>query len=327
MQRATLLVATQADVLVVDAERGEARQAEGLDGVTPICLAADPRDGRVWCGSRSGVFQSEDGGRSWRPSGLPGRRVTAMVASPTVPDLLWAGTEPSELWRSSDGGVTWFRTAPLDTLPSSRHWAFPPRPSTHHVRWIACDPTDGGALWVAIEAGALIRTRDGGETWEDRVAGGPIDTHELAVHPHAPRLLRSAAGDGYFESPDGGASWSKPEAGLAVGYLRSVAVDPGDPSVAVVSAATGPRSAYNAHQADGRVYRREGHAPWQHVTRGWPVRPSNIAPILRPGLDPGELWATDERGVHTSEDGGASWERVAGFAAPPLRVHDLVMLG
>lgn len=35
---------------------------------------------------------------------------------------------------------------------SSSEWSFPPKPDTHHVRWIACHPLDANRLWVAIEA-------------------------------------------------------------------------------------------------------------------------------------------------------------------------------
>jgi hypothetical protein len=76
----------------------------------------------------------------------------------------------------------------------------------------------------------------------DRVSGGPWDTHELAVHRNAPDSLRVSAGDGYFESDDVGATWRSPSAGLGVGYLRSVAIDPEQPAVVVVSASSRPQS-------------------------------------------------------------------------------------
>jgi hypothetical protein len=148
-------------------------------------------------------------------------------ASPVERDVVWAGIEPSEVWRSTNAGTTWEPTSRLETLPSSSEWSFPPRPDTHHVRWIACHPLEPARLWVAIEAGALVSTIDGGRIWRDRVAGGPWDTHELAVHRNAPDTLRVAAGDGYFESDDAGATWRSPSTGLEVGYLRSVAIDPG----------------------------------------------------------------------------------------------------
>lgn len=323
-----VLVATHREVLLVEPVAGDVSAARGLDGEHPTCLAVDPlRPARAWCGTdRGGVFRSDDGGASWRAAGLETERVTAVAASPTEPDVVWAGTEPSRLWRSADAGGEWQRLSSLEALPSSSSWSFPPRPDTHHVRWLACHPARAGELWVAIEAGALVTTRDGGHTWRDRVPGGPYDTHELAVHPAAPETLRVAAGDGYFESRDGGATWTHPQEGLSVRYLRSVAIDPGDPDVVVVSAATHAHVAYAAGRSDGRLYRRSGSGAWRRITSGWPEPPDTIAPLLAPGRAPGELWAADERGVHRSVDGGRSWERTAAYEDTPAWLRGLVVI-
>lgn len=125
---------------------------------------------------------------------------------------------------------------------------------------------------LAIEAGALVTSPDGGRTWRDRMPGGPYDTHQLAIHPERPDWLRAAAGDGYFESPDGGATWASPQVGLGAGYLVSAAIDPGDPEVVVVSAASGPYSAYMAGRADGRLYRRAGQGRWSASSTAGPTR-------------------------------------------------------
>lgn len=323
----SILVATQSNVTAIDPDRGSLTAASGLDD-RPTCLAADPLvRGRAWCGThRRGLFRSDDGGASWHAVGHEGRMIMSVAASPVERDLVWVGTEPSEVWRSDDGGATWKQMKGLDALPSSPEWSFPPKPDTHHVRWIACHPYDAGQLWVAIEAGALVSTPDGGRTWRDRVHGGPYDTHELAIHSDAPDTLRVAAGDGYFESDDGGATWSSPEDGLEVGYLRSVAIDPGNRDVVVVAASTGPRSAYVAGASDGRLYRRVGHGPWVRVRNGWPDPPSTIAPLLAAGIAPRRLWAADERGVHRSDDGGQRWLVVAEHATPPNHIRGLAVV-
>jgi photosystem II stability/assembly factor-like uncharacterized protein len=322
-----ILVATEREVVVIDGERGTSTSAQGIDG-RPTCLAAQPlAPGRAWCGtSRAGVFRSDDGGVSWRPVGLAGRLIMSVTASPVDPDVVWAGTEPSEVWRSADAGTSWEQASRLETLPSSSEWSFPPRPDTHHVRWIACHPLDSDRLWVAIEAGALVSTIDGGRTWRDRVPGGPWDTHELAVHRDAPDALRVSAGDGYFESDDGGRTWRSPGAGLDVGYLRSVAIDPEQPEIVVVSAASGPHSAYVAGRSDGRLYRRVARGQWERIRDGWPEEPSTIAPLLCAGLAAGEIWAADERGVHRSDDGGKSWRRVAGYPGAPQHLRGVAVV-
>ncbi len=332
--RARLLLATESRILVAEAPTGtgappaEAESSVGLDGARPTCLAVDPgHSGRAWCGTlRSGVFRTEDGGRSWRLSGLPGEHVTALAADPATQGVVRAGTEPSALWSSFDGGGSWEKAEGLDALPSSSEWAFPPKPETHHVRWIACDPRRSGRMWLAIEAGALVSTPDGGASWRDRTPGGPFDTHELAIHPDRPDSLRVAAGDGYYESADGGESWSSPMEGLGVPYLRSVAVDPGDPDVVVVSGASRARSTYVAGHADGRLFRRDGRRPWERVLTGWPDPPETIAPMLTAGLRPGELWAADERGVHRSVDGGMSWEPAVVLQQAPSHLRGLAVI-
>lgn len=321
-----ILVATDREVVAVGAAGGSARTAQGLTD-RPSCLAADalvPR--RAWCGThRHGVFRSDDGGASWQAVGLAGQQTTAVAASPVERDVVWVGTEPSQVWRSSNAGRTWEQASPLETLGSSSTWSFPPRPDTHHVRWIACHPHEPRRLWVAIEAGALVSTDDGGVTWRDRVAEGPWDTHELAVHRAAPDSVRIAAGDGYFESDDAGATWRSPSEGLEVGYLRSIAIDPGDSHVAVVSGATSARSAYTAGQSDGRLHRRTAGEPWVRVRDGWPEPPGTIAPLLCAGATAGELWAADERGVHRSDDGGLRWRRVAEYPAAPQHLRGLAL--
>src|SRR5262245_53628731 len=151
-----ILVATEREVLIIDAERGTSAPALGISD-RPTCLASDELvQGRAWCGTqRGGVFRSDDGGRSWQAIGLAGRLIMSLPARPATRDEVWAGTEPSEVWRSTDAGNSWEQTSRLETLPSSSQWSFPPRPETHHVRWIACHPLEPGRLWVAIEAGAL----------------------------------------------------------------------------------------------------------------------------------------------------------------------------
>jgi len=322
-----ILVATDREVVVMDVEQEAGGPARGIDG-RPTCLTTDPLvHGRVWCGTHSdGVFKSDDDGRTWYSVGLAGRLITAITASPADQNVVWVGTEPSEVWRSRDAGSSWEQTSKLETLHSAAEWSFPPRPDTHHVRWIACHPLEPERLWVAIEAGALVSTVDGGRTWSDRVPGGPRDTHELAIHRGAPDTLRVSAGDGYFESDDAGATWRSPNVGLEVGYLRSVAIDPEQPEVVVVSAASGPYSAYVAGRSDGRLYRRLTRDRWGRVRDGWPEPASTIAPLLCAGVKGGELWAADERGVHRSDDGGKSWRRAVGYATSPLHLRSLALV-
>jgi photosystem II stability/assembly factor-like uncharacterized protein len=252
-QKTRVLVATATSVFYLG-DAGRLTAAKGLEGGSISAITMREGGDLAWCGTSRGVFRSEDAGVTWVSNGLLGKDVTALTTSHAEPHVVWAGTGPSQVWRSPDDGAHWVEADGIEKLPSASSWSFPPKPETHHVRWLKSDPTRPGHLFVAIEAGALVHTTDGGRTWRDRVRTGPYDTHELAIHRRAPDVLRSAAGDGYYESQDGGATWSSPHNGLDVGYMRSIAIDAERPDVVLIAGATGPFSAYAAGRSDGHVY-------------------------------------------------------------------------
>ena len=217
----SIAVVTRSGVLI--ARRASTWSIEKhLADRAPRCLAVDPgKPAQLYCGTpRDGLFRSRDSGRNWQPvgPGIDHPMITAVdVWRGKDPDdfgIVYAGTEPSAVYRSDNGGDSWADLAGLHELLSAGTWSFPPRPDTHHVRCIEADVSVADRVFVAIEAGALVRTFDGGETWSDRVGGGPYDTHTAVTHPLAPGRIYSAAGDGYFESIDAGDSWRSPEEGL-----------------------------------------------------------------------------------------------------------------
>jgi hypothetical protein len=194
-------------------------------------------------------------------------------------------------------------------LESSATWSFPPRPWTHHVRWIEPDVNNLNYVFVAIEAGALVQSRDGGRTWIDRVKQGPYDTHTLATHRKMPKRLYSSAGDGYFESFDYGESWNSQTEGLRHHYLHGLAVDSSDPQNVIVSASLGAWQAHNIENANSVLYRRlaDGET-WKNVSKGLPESKGTIITILASNPNSaGEFYALNNRGIFISDDSGISW--------------------
>jgi hypothetical protein len=231
------------------------------------CLAVDPANPEVlYVGTDGeGVFRSVDGGRTW--DGLPGiehPRITALAVSPTD-GAVYAGTEPSALFVSRNGGEGWRELEGLKNLPSAPTWSFPPRPWTSHVRAIALLHEDPGLILAGIELGGVLRSTDGGETWQDQRPGAQPDCHSLATHPDAPEAVYEAAGGGFAESMDCGDTWEGADEGLKHRYVWGLAVDPADPGLIHISAASGPGRAHGGGPSDATIYRRQSNGPWQVV--------------------------------------------------------------
>jgi hypothetical protein len=321
-----LYVAIDNGVAVISHRNGEWRVALRLGDHRPQCIAVDPlRQEQVYCGTfDQGLWHSGDAGVSWKHvgDGIEHESVMSVAVSETEQvngyGVVYAGTEPSAIFRSEDQGNSWLELADLRKLPSAPTWSFPPRPWTSHIRWITPDPLVPGRIFAAAEAGALIRSLDGGQTWEDRKPTGPFDTHTLVMHALATNRLYSAAGDGFrrpgngfVQSDDGGEAWHRPDEGLDYNYLWSVAADPADPNTLVVSAAPGPREAHDPKSAESAIYRRSGGGPWQKVHNGLPPSHGMLISVVTVNrLEAGIFYAANNKGLFRSADAGLTWDEL-----------------
>ena len=317
----TLYATTGDDVVRIESSGGDWQTATVLAGVGAQCLALDPHDPRrLYAGAfDQGLFRSRDGGRTWDDvgAGIPHRRVLSVAISPSDRPgdrgAVFAGTEPSSLYRSADDGASWQDLPALREIPSAPTWSFPPRPWTSHVRWIALSWADPRLIFAGIELGGVMRSTDGGRTWEDRKPGSQPDSHAILTHPTATERVYEAAGGGIAESPDHGTNWRPVDEGMDRHYTWGLAVDATDPDLWYVSATHSARYAHDRRgSAEAFIYRRRGTEPWQALGGGLPQPlPTMPYALLAPIDRPGELYAGMQDGqLWHSADRGDSWRRL-----------------
>ena len=269
-----------------------------------------------------GAVRSTDGGRAWSPvAALAGQQVTALAA---VDGGFAAGTDPAELLRSHDAGVTWTRGQSLREMPGYDQWTYPGVPHTPHVMLIVPHPTEPRTLYAGIEVGGIVRSTDGGATWHviGRDSVHP-DIHGIAISPNQPHVMYAATPRGVYRSSDGGQTWQHRSDGLQRLYCRPIVVHQADPDRAVVVCTHGASGFFGlpAVRTGGMVYVTDnGGKTWQHVTHGLPEpfqpTPSMVADGNRAGrfglpLFSGQLLVTD--------DAGASWHELVSGLPPILR--------
>lgn len=288
-----------------------------LAGEEVTCLAADPiQTGSVFIGTRNaGVLHSIDDGRTWATTGLSGQIVKAIATSPLIPGMLFAGTKPACLFRSLDYGLRWEEILPFRRIFSRHFWFSPAEaPFTAYVQGIALSPSDPDVLVVGVEFGAVVRSTDGGKTWQDHRKGALRDCHMITFHSSQGNWVYEAGGTGAGTaiSRDGGDTWVQNRAGLDRHYGWACAADPFNPEVSYLSAAPSPSKAHGGNDAQACIFRSDAVGKWKKLDGGLP-QPLKHMPyaLLTDPDEPGHVYAGLSNGdVWFSSNMGEAWEQL-----------------
>jgi photosystem II stability/assembly factor-like uncharacterized protein len=217
-------------------ETGEWVTENMLDGKDVRCLAVDPHnEGVIFAGTQeNGILRSGDGGRTWQPCGLEGKTVKSLAVSPMIRSTIYAGTKPAEVYVSYNGGDDWGELESFRNIQSRRFWFSPAEKGlSAYVQNIVLSPTDPDVIIAGIEAGAVVRSGDGGKTWTDHLGGALRDCHTLFFHNSDGDWVYEAGGTGAGASfsRDAGKTWQQPRDGLDRHYGWACAADPEKPEV------------------------------------------------------------------------------------------------
>lgn len=288
-----------------------------LEGSEVTCLAADPLQANVvYAGTRaSGIFCSEDGGQTWVAAGFGGQPVKAIAASRLVPGMLYAGTKPACLFFSRDYGRHWQELTAFRKIFSRRFWFSPAeKPFSAYVQGIALSPVDPNVILVGIEAGAVVRSEDGGITWQDHRRGALRDCHSITFHAShgAWAYEGGGSGAGIAISQDAGNTWKQPKVGLDRHYGWACAADPQQPEICYVSVSPSPLKAHGDQDAQAYIFRSTASGAWEKLGGGLP-QPLKTMPyaLLTNPSEPGCIYAGLSNGdIWRSSTQGDQWEQM-----------------
>ena len=290
-----------------------------LEAFTVIVHPCQPA--LVLAGTADGVWRSEDRGATFARADFPdkGKQIWSFLVDASNPDRVYAGGSPVDVYRSENGGKSWLR------LPRPGIAERAKAPFAARVMRMAQHPARPNEIYAALEVNGVIRTTDGGETWEDcsadlirladlphlrskivsdTFAEGMLDGHAIAISPADPDTVILAVRMGLFRTADRGRSWQDMEMKRfsPVTYGRDVRVSPQDPKTIYaalsVAAASHDGGLYRSQDA-GRTWRRFDKVQVHGTIMSVALHPTDPNQVYLGARYQGEVFGT--------QDGGKTW--------------------
>lgn len=327
----------------------------------PVSIAlADPRDGAMYAALNLGHFgvklhRKDAGAAGWTEVAVPAYPAKPEDSADTVewknklvwaletggtdePGVLWAGTLPGGLFRSSDRGQSWELVRSLWDVPERASW-FGGGYDVPGIHSICVDPRDSRHILVGVSCGGAWRTLDGGQSWAMSAAGMRADymppemsANEAVQDPH--RIMRSTGSpdvlwcqhhNGIWRSENGGRSWQEIAGVPPSNFGFAVAAHPTDGDTAWFVPAVADQCRVPVGAALAVTRTTDGGKTFSVLRNGLPQRHCYDL-VYRHGLavdDDGAslLLASTSGGLWASNDAGDSWQAISTNLPPAYAVR------
>lgn len=297
------------------------------------------------------VFHSDDLGATWAepddgaiafPADTASslERAWALAPSPTEPGVVWAGVQPSALFRSEDGGVHFEMVRSL--------WEHPHRPDWgagfggQAIHTVLPHPSDPARIVVAMSTGGVYRSEDAGASWSASNRGvsayflpDPQPEFGQCVHKVArdavePDRLFLQNHRGVYRSDDDGRTWVSIADPLPADFGFAIVAHPNRAGVAYNFPLVSDFDRMPPGRAC-RVFRTDdAGASWTPLTGGLPQQ-DYYGSVLRDAMctddggPAGVYFGTRNGEVYASVDDGEQWTLLAEHLPDVLCVRAAVV--
>ncbi|MES2327217.1 MAG: hypothetical protein V4499_07780 [Pseudomonadota bacterium] len=248
----------------LDLKSGQARNVDPTlafpgeyRGEWTLPLTFGKRDHSLYFGNQR-LFRTTNGGQTWVPISpdltRPDPGVPPTLDPPTVKDtatkgprrgviydigtsplrdgLIWIGTDDGLIWRTEDEGAHWQNVTPAGLQPWSKIGIIEPSHFDPNVAYAAIDRHR-----LDDQRPYMMRTRDGGRSWQPIVSGLPVEGGPNSVNvvredPVRRGLLFAGTERGAFVSFDDGDNWQPLANGLPATSVRDITIHGDDVVIA-----------------------------------------------------------------------------------------------
>jgi photosystem II stability/assembly factor-like uncharacterized protein len=317
---------------------------------------ADGRDGALYAALNLGHYgvklhRKDAGSAAWTEIAVPAYPLKPGDSADTVewknkliwsmaaggadqPGVLWAGTLPGGLFRSSDRGDSWQLVRALWDAPQRAEW-FGGGYDVPGIHSICVDPRDSSRVLVGVSCGGVWQTTDGGASWEITATGMRADymppelnENEAVQDPHrivrsdgSPDVLWCQHHNGMWRSDNGGRRWEEIKQAPLSRFGFAVAAHPGDPGTAWFAPAEADQRRIPVGAALAVTRTRDGGQTFEVLREGLPQQHCYDL-VYRHGLAVDDdartlLMGSTSGGVWMSDDGGDRWRTVS-TTMPPV---------
>ncbi len=140
-------------------------------------------------------------------------RIDEIAFHPTDPNIIYAGSPHGGLFKTEDGGSSWFSLGGyLPSLGVSGIAIDPSNPNTIYVLsgdGDSCDACLVNTFNYRSNGDGVYKSTDGGWNWQKMgdLGSTSFRGHELVISPTNPNMLLAATTDGLYRSINAGATW------------------------------------------------------------------------------------------------------------------------